>query len=91
MNILYLLIPLSMVLVGIALWLFFWAVKNEQFEDLDGPAHSILYDDDAHRIPPEARPRSSRPTQPQQDAASSASAEDPEPPVHPAKDQPPHG
>jgi nitrogen fixation-related uncharacterized protein len=24
---------------------FFWAVKNDQFEDLEGPAHSILFDD----------------------------------------------
>ncbi|TVP54818.1 MAG: cbb3-type cytochrome oxidase assembly protein CcoS [Halomonadaceae bacterium] len=55
MSILYLLIPLSLILVGIALTLFIWAVKNEQFEDLDGPAHSILYDDDVHRIPPEAQ------------------------------------
>jgi len=55
MAILYVLIPLSLVLIGVAIWVFFWAVKNEQFEDLDGPAHSILYDDDKDMIPPEAR------------------------------------
>ena len=58
MAILYILIPLSLVLIGVAIWTFIWAVKNEQFEDLDGPAHSILYDDDQDMIPPEARPKS---------------------------------
>ena len=32
-----------------------WAVRNDQFDDLEGPAHSILFDDDEERIPPEAR------------------------------------
>jgi nitrogen fixation-related uncharacterized protein len=32
-----------------------WAVRNDQFDDLEGPAHSILFDDDEDRIPPEAR------------------------------------
>ena len=49
MNILFFLIPLSIVLLSLAIWAFFWAVKNDQFEDLDGPAYSILYDDD---LPP---------------------------------------
>ncbi len=46
MEILYLLIPLSLVLVGVAVWIFFWAVKSGQFEDLEGPAQRILLDDD---------------------------------------------
>jgi len=46
MNILFLLIPLSIVLLSLAIWAFFWAVKNDQFEDLEGPAYSILFDDD---------------------------------------------
>lgn len=46
MNILFLLIPLSLVLLSLAIWAFFWAVKNDQFEDLEGPAYSILFDDD---------------------------------------------
>ncbi|WP_338072771.1 cbb3-type cytochrome oxidase assembly protein CcoS [Vreelandella utahensis] len=32
-----------------------WAVRNDQFDDLEGPAHQILFDDDEDRIPPEAR------------------------------------
>lgn len=46
MNILFLLIPLSLILLSLAIWAFFWAVRNNQFEDLEGPAYSILFDDD---------------------------------------------
>ncbi len=45
MGSLYLLIPLSIVLVAAAVWAFFWAVNQGQFEDLDEPARSILEDD----------------------------------------------
>ena len=51
MEILYLLIPLGLVLLGIAIWGFMWAVKSGQFDDLEGPAHRILMDDDDPRIP----------------------------------------
>ena len=44
MEIVYLLIPLSLVLLVIALWAFFWAAKSGQFDDLDSPALSILDD-----------------------------------------------
>lgn len=47
MKIIYVLIPLSLMLLGLAVWAFFWAVKNDQFEDLDTPALDIL-DDDEH-------------------------------------------
>ena len=46
MEILYLLIPLSLVLVGIIIWVFLWAVRSGQFDDMEGPAHQILMDDD---------------------------------------------
>ena len=46
MEILYLLIPLSLVLVGIIIWVFLWAVRSGQFDDLEGPAHEILMDND---------------------------------------------
>jgi cbb3-type cytochrome oxidase maturation protein len=49
MNILYLLIPLGLVLLGIAVWAFMWAVRSGQFDDLEGPAHRILMDDDEKR------------------------------------------
>lgn len=57
MSILYLLIPLSLILLGLAVWAFFWAVKNDQFEDLEGPAHRILFDDDENDLPAESRSR----------------------------------
>ncbi|GGW49192.1 cbb3-type cytochrome oxidase assembly protein CcoS [Vreelandella hamiltonii] len=55
MSILYLLIPLSLILLGLAVWAFFWAVKHDQFEDLEGPAHRILFDDDDNDLTPEQR------------------------------------
>ncbi|MGO4381269.1 cbb3-type cytochrome oxidase assembly protein CcoS [Pseudoduganella sp. RAF53_2] len=47
MEALYLLIPLSVLLVFGALWLFFVASDDGQFDDLSGPALRILQDDDA--------------------------------------------
>ena len=47
MNILLLLIPISLVLLGVAVAAFAWAVKRGQFDDLDTPALDILRDDDA--------------------------------------------
>lgn len=46
MSALYILIPVAVVLVAFAIWLFFWAVDSGQYDDLDGPAHSILLDDE---------------------------------------------
>jgi cbb3-type cytochrome oxidase maturation protein len=46
MDILYLLIPISLVLVGMIAVAFLWAVRSGQFEDMEGPAHRILMDDD---------------------------------------------
>jgi len=51
MDILFLLIPISLVIMGIAVWLFLWAIRSGQFEDLEGPAYRILMDDDDPRIP----------------------------------------
>lgn len=51
MDILYLLIPLSLAFVAVIAVVLLWAVKNGQFEDMEGPAHRILMDDDA---PPDA-------------------------------------
>lgn len=47
MDILYLLIPLSLVLVVLIGWVFWWSLRNDQFEDLDTPAQRILADDDS--------------------------------------------
>ena len=47
MDILFLLIPLGLVLVGIIAGFFIWSVNHRQFEDLEGPAHAIIHDDDS--------------------------------------------
>ena len=51
MDIIYWLIPLTLIILTVAIKIFFWAVKDGQFSDLDSPAVSILLDDD-HINPP---------------------------------------
>lgn len=46
MDILYLLIPISLVMIGLIIGIFSWAIKSGQFDDLEGPAHEILMDND---------------------------------------------
>jgi len=46
MRILLILIPLSLLVLGVAVWAFFWAVRSGQYEDLDSPAWRVLLDDD---------------------------------------------
>jgi cbb3-type cytochrome oxidase maturation protein len=46
MEALYLLIPLALVLVAFIVWAVMWAIQSGQFDDLEGPAHSILMDED---------------------------------------------
>jgi len=55
MRILLLMIPISIVLLGIAIWAFVWAVRRGQFDDLDTPALDILVDDDGP-LPPSGHP-----------------------------------
>jgi cbb3-type cytochrome oxidase maturation protein len=51
MEILYILVPLSLIFIALAIAIFGWAVKSGQYDDLEGPAHSILFDDDDPLIP----------------------------------------
>ena len=51
MEVLYLLIPLAMVFVVFIGFLLFWAIRSGQYEDMEGPAHRILMDDDDPMIP----------------------------------------
>lgn len=53
MESLYLLVPIALIFVAIALKIFFWAIKNGQYDNLDTEAHRILFDDDE----PTAEPR----------------------------------
>lgn len=54
MDVIYLLIPVALLLVTAAVAAFFWAVRNNQFEDMEGPAHSILFDEQPEDIPDRA-------------------------------------
>lgn len=56
MESLYLLIPLSVVLVLLIGLVFWWSVRSGQFEDLEGPAYRVIMDDDS----PDQRPDTSR-------------------------------
>ena len=46
MSIIYVLIPLAILLVALAIGIFFWAVRSNQFDDLERQGYSILFDDD---------------------------------------------
>jgi cbb3-type cytochrome oxidase maturation protein len=50
-TILYLLIPLAVVLMAVAIGFFIWTIRSGQYDDLEGPAHRILMDDDDPMIP----------------------------------------
>ncbi|MBT8133946.1 MAG: cbb3-type cytochrome oxidase assembly protein CcoS [Gammaproteobacteria bacterium] len=46
MDVIYILLPVALVIVIIIIAIFLWAVRSDQFDDLEGPAHRILMDDD---------------------------------------------
>jgi cbb3-type cytochrome oxidase maturation protein len=55
MDSIYVLIPVTTILLGLAIAAYFWSVNNGQFEDLDKASRSILFDDaDAPAQPDEA-------------------------------------
>lgn len=61
MSILYVLIPLALVLLALAIAAFFWATRSGQFDDLDSPAWRVVLDDDrrpagSRNRPPENGP-----------------------------------
>lgn len=57
MNILFVLIPISIVLLLVMIGAFIWAVRKGQFEDLDAAAIDILSDE----APPPGRPEERTP------------------------------
>jgi cbb3-type cytochrome oxidase maturation protein len=46
MSILYVLIPLAVMLLGVAVWALLWAIRNGQFDDLESHGWSVVLDDD---------------------------------------------
>ncbi len=60
-NSLYILIPLSLVLVFVIAALFWWSVRSGQYDDLEGPAYRLLFDDnDATKNDDVARSKEAR-------------------------------
>ena len=53
MAMLYVLIPLAVVLLGVAIWAMLWAIRSGQFDDLDSQGWSVVLDDDQKPPPME--------------------------------------
>lgn len=64
MDSLYVLIPVTVILLVVALAIYLWAVNSGQFDDLDKAAHSILFEDEDK---PPTRPDTEQPTPATQD------------------------
>ena len=52
MSVIYIVLPLALVIVGVAVAAFVWAARRGQFDDLTTPAMRVLHDDE----PPPAEP-----------------------------------
>ncbi|MFC1694733.1 cbb3-type cytochrome oxidase assembly protein CcoS [Pseudomonadota bacterium] len=46
MNMLYVLIPLALMLLSVAVWALVWAIRSGQFDDLESHGWSVVLDDD---------------------------------------------
>ncbi len=46
MSMLYVLIPLAIMLLALAVWALLWAIKTGQFDDLESHGWSVVLDDD---------------------------------------------
>ncbi|HEU4670652.1 MAG TPA: cbb3-type cytochrome oxidase assembly protein CcoS [Dyella sp.] len=68
MNIILVLIPVTLLVVVIAVALFFWAVNHQQFDDLDNPGILPLLEDD----PDQGRSPAPAPSSASEDAAAAA-------------------
>jgi cbb3-type cytochrome oxidase maturation protein len=51
MSILFVMIPLALVLLAVAIALFFWAVGSGQFDDLDAQGAMVLFDEHTRGTP----------------------------------------
>ena len=50
MTVLLFLIPIALAMGGLGLAAFLWALKSGQYEDMDGAAQRILFDDPADQV-----------------------------------------
>lgn len=45
MQVVYFLVPIGLFVLTLAIWAFCWAVNNGQFNDMQAPAHQVVFDD----------------------------------------------
>jgi len=85
MAILLFLIPISLLLLGVAIWAFVWSVRDGQFDDLDAAPLDILRDD-----PPVPSAKAHAPAAPEFPAPEQPVPEQPASthPAQPAPDMP---
>lgn len=60
MDAIYILLPVALFLGLIGLVLMIWAVRSGQFEDMEGPRHRILFEDDQDMIPKQPTDKSEK-------------------------------
>jgi len=58
---LFVLVPLALIFIVVAIKVFFWAVNSGQYDDLDTEAHRILFDDSPIKAPEPKTPKSQAP------------------------------
>ncbi|MBB3169348.1 cbb3-type cytochrome oxidase assembly protein CcoS [Simiduia aestuariiviva] len=75
MEILFLLVPVALILIGLAIKLLFWAVKNGQYDDLNTEGSRILFDDDAESLRPTTDSRPEAMSEKQAETRSEAGSE----------------
>lgn len=54
MEVVFVLVPIALFVVGVMILAFWWATRSGQFDDLEGPAHRILMDEE-RKIEPERK------------------------------------
>jgi len=59
MNMLFVLIPLALMLLSVAVWALFWAIRTGQFDDLDSQGWSVVLDEDRKSPPEEDKEKAS--------------------------------
>ncbi len=60
MTVILFLIPMALFLGGLGLAAFLWAMRSGQFDDLDGAAQRILFDDEPAPLRAESEPEQTR-------------------------------
>ena len=56
MKIIYVMIPLAIILVGLAIWALVWAIRSGQFDDLESHGWDPVLDDDSRPSPGDDSP-----------------------------------